>query len=349
MYKHNVAVRGFLPILSYSLSSFFLLGYIFYMEAAKFPTWISVILIGIPFIGRMVTPFVYSRLTFAIGVERSMILSLIYMSLISVIDTFILNYSFLVATRFILGVLFGISTSASIELASLTEDKKIVGLTMAGWAFGWIISVILFESFGSYMFIPGLVTLSLLLLRTERYSVSKVGKISFSWKAFSVFFLGFVPAYVMQLVPSMLGSEAFLETIVGYSLSIFAYLFLPMVKRLTLAITVVALIIVSTAVLGFSTLNLALLSIFTMFGLGLNSLLPIISRMINVEPWKIGPSMNLASFGGLLFPEIISITGDEKLSSTVVVLVTTIAFLLLVFKLQRTSIKSVNRTLISVR
>ncbi|BBG25453.1 hypothetical protein [Sulfuracidifex tepidarius] len=335
MYKYNIGSRAFLPILSYSLSSFYLLGYIFFIELEKLPAWISIILIGVPFLGRMLTPFVYSKFTGIFGIEKGMINALIIMSIISLADSFLINYPFLIVTRFSLGVMFGIATSASIELASLSENRKVIGLTMGGWAIGWILSALLYLGLGTYMFLPGILSLSLLSLKTQRYHVNKLGSLSFSWKAFVIFFLGFVPAYLMQLIPSMLGSKAFVETVIGYSLSLFAYLLFPTIKRVLSGIIVINAVIILTAILGYLTLNIGFLAVFTMFGLGLNSLLPILARKVNVEPSKIGPSMNLASFGGLLFPELTSLAFNDRLMSSLILSISSILFVLLVFLMNR--------------
>lgn len=349
MFKYNVGSRAFLPIISYSLSSFYLLGYIFFIELERLPAWISIILIGVPFLGRMLTPFVYSKFTGIFGIERAMISALITMSAISLADSFFINYVFLIITRFSLGVMFGIATSASIELASLSENRKIIGLTMGGWAIGWILSAFLYIGLGSYMFVPGVLSLFLLSLKTRRYNVSKTGNLSFSWKAFVIFFLGFVPAYLMQLVPSMLGDKAFLETVIGYSLSLPAYLLFPTIKRVLSGVIAINAVIVLTAILGYLTLNIGFLAVFTMFGLGLNSLLPILARKVNVEPSKIGPSMNLASFGGLLFPELASLAFSERLMSSLILSISSLAFILLVFLMNRRINVSKKKMLVTVQ
>ncbi len=329
--------ENFLPIISYSLASFYLLGYIFFMTTERFPAWITVVLIGIPFVGRMTTPLLYSRFTKALGVKRTMTVSLTAMTLIALADSFILSYSFLVVTRLLLGVLFGVSTSASIEIASLSGNTKVIGLTMGGWAIGWIFSALFYALLGSLMFIPGILSISLLFVKPRRYGVSKVGALEFSWKAFIIFFLGFVPAYLMEMIPSMLGGKAFIETVMGYSLSLLAYLIFPSIKRVSKALTFILTAIVISGVAGFMSLNIVVLSLFTMLGLGLNSLLPILSRRINVEPSKIGPSMNLASFGGLLFPELVSLCENEELASSIILSISSILLLVFTFLTNRKS------------
>ncbi len=91
----------------------------------------SFILLGIPFIGRMVTPFVYSYIG-RIGVPRLALLSITLMAIISFAMGYETTFAELFVSRFIIGIFFGLATSAAIEVSSITEDKKIIGLTMGG-------------------------------------------------------------------------------------------------------------------------------------------------------------------------------------------------------------------------
>lgn len=328
-----------LPIFSYSIATFFLMDFAFFIDdivtTLHFTYTESFILLGIPFIGRMVTPFIYSYAG-RIGVPRLALLSITAMALISFGMGYETTFAALFASRFIIGVFFGLATSASIEVSSITGNRKVMGLTMGGWAIGWLIGAIFFMLLGSWelVSIAGIIFAPAVLFSRKHNVISPLLKkfhFDFSLKVFIIFLLGFTPAYVLEIVPSYLGPSSFIESIAAYSVAVFAYLLLPaMMVRFSLKKTMFSsLIIVGiSGVLFFSTLNLAFAIIFTMFGLGVNSLLPIISRNLNVDSDKIGPSMNFSAIAGFLFPVFLTI-GNEALNATLAVFIA--AMLLLVF------------------
>jgi MFS family permease len=328
-----------LPIFSYSIATFFLMDFAFFIDdivtTLHFTYTESFILLGIPFIGRMVTPFIYSYAG-RIGVPRLALLSITAMALISFGMGYETTFVALFVSRFIIGVFFGLATSASIEVSSITGNRKVMGLTMGGWAIGWLIGAIFFMLLGSWelVSIAGIIFAPAVLFSRKHNVISPLLKkfhFDFSLKVFIIFLLGFTPAYVLEIVPSYLGTSSFIESIAAYSVAVFAYLLLPaMMIRFSLKKTMFSsLIIVGiSGVLFFSTLNLAFAIIFTMFGLGVNSLLPIISRNLNVDSDKIGPSMNFSAIAGFLFPVFLTI-GNEALNAALAVFIA--AMLLFVF------------------
>ena len=329
-----------LPVFSYSIATFFLMDFAFFIEdivtTLHFSYIESFILLGIPFIGRMVTPFIYSYAG-RIGVPRLALLSITIMALISFGMGYETTFAELFASRFMIGVFFGLATSASIEVSSITADRKVIGLTMGGWAIGWLLGAIFFMLLGSWelVSIAGIIFAPALLFSRKHNVISPMLQkfhFNFSLKVFIIFLLGFTPAYVLEIVPSYLGSSSFIESIAAYSVAVFAYLLLPaMMTRFSLKKTLFSsLIIVGiSGVLFFATLNLAFAIIFTMFGLGVNSLLPIISRNLNVEADKIGPSMNFSAVAGFIFPVFLPL-GNEALNAAVAVFIAAIFLLIFV-------------------
>jgi MFS family permease len=345
LHVNNMGISGkefnkILPIFSYSVATFFLMDFAFFIndivDTLHFTYIESFILLGIPFIGRMVTPFVYSYAG-KIGVPRLALLSITLMALISFGMGYETSFIELFASRFIIGILFGFATSAAIEVSSVTGNRVIIGLTMGGWAIGWLMGAIFFMFLRSWelVSIAGIIFAPAVLLSRRHNVISPMLKkfqFAFSLKVFIVFLLGFTPAYVLEIVPSYLGTSSFVESIVAYSIAIFAYLLLPvMIIRFSLKKTLFpSLIIVAIAgALFFSTTNIIFAVVFTVFGLGINSLLPIISRKMDVEPDKIGPSMNFSAVAGFIFPVVLTL-GNEALNSALAVLVAAIFLLLFI-------------------
>ncbi|WP_337860310.1 MFS transporter [Ferroplasma sp.] len=345
LHVNNIGISGkefnkILPVFSYSIATFFLMDFAFFINdivnTLHFTYLESFILLGIPFIGRMVTPFVYSYVG-RIGVPRLALLSITLMAIISFGMGYETTFAELFASRFIIGIFFGLATSASIEVSSITGDRKIIGLTMGGWAIGWLIGAIFFMLLGSWelVSIAGIIFVPAVLFSKKHNIIAprlKKFHFDFSLKVFLVFLLGFTPAYVLEIVPSYLGPSSFVESIVAYSIAVFAYLLLPaLIIRFSLKKTLFpSLIIVAIAgILFFSTMNIIFAVVFTAFGLGINSLLPIISKNMNVESDKIGPSMNFSAIAGFIFPIILTI-GNEALNSALVISVAAIFLLLFV-------------------
>ena len=329
-----------LPIFSYSVATFFLMDFAFFINDIVYTlhfTYIeSFILLGIPFIGRMVTPFIYSYVG-RLGVPRLALLSITLMAVISFGMGYETTFIELFASRFIIGIFFGLATSAAIEVSSITGNRKIIGFTMGGWAIGWLMGAIFFMLLGSWelVSIAGIVFAPAVLFSRKHNVISPMLKkfhFDFSIKVFLVFLLGFTPAYVLEIVPSYLGPSAFIESIVAYSIAVFAYLLLPaMMIRFSLKKTLFSslIIVAISGILFFSTTNIAFAVVFTMFGLGVNSLLPIISKNLNVEADKIGPSMNFSAVAGFIFPVILTM-GNEALNSALAVFIASMFLMLFI-------------------
>ncbi|HIH59722.1 MAG TPA: hypothetical protein HA289_00830 [Ferroplasma sp.] len=208
---------------------------------------------------------------------------------------------------------------------------------MGGWAIGWLMGAIFFMLLGSWelVSIAGIVFAPAVLFSRKHNVISPMLKkfhFDFSIKVFLVFLLGFTPAYVLEIVPSYLGPSAFIESIVAYSIAVFAYLLLPaMMIRFSLKKTVFSslIIVAISGILFFSTTNIAFAVVFTMFGLGVNSLLPIISKNLNVEADKIGPSMNFSAVAGFIFPVILTM-GNEALNSALAVFIASMFLMLFI-------------------
>jgi MFS family permease len=335
-----------LPILGFALSSYYLINFIFYLKYIHIPAFLSFILIGAPFIGRAITPITYSLLVSRIGISRVIYSSIGSMAIINILEYTDNNFSFLLMLRIITGILFGLSTSASIELASESKSKIIIGMTMGGWALGWITAAFSAFLLGKYMLLIGIFPSTLLIF----YWKSKIDgnkvlhrqiKIEFSWKALLIFLLGFEPAYILQILPSLIGqSAAICETFISYSLSFLAYAFLPLIKNVKMSSILISIVIGISGFFAFISLKIYLFILFTIFGLGMNSILPILSRFLNVDPRKIGPSMNLAALSGFMIPIFVEI-GNIKYNSALLTLTTSV--LLISFILYETNKKVLNK------
>ncbi len=333
-----------LPVFTYSIATFFLMDFAFFItnivNTLHFSYLESFILLGIPFIGRMFTPFIYSQLG-KIGVPRLALLSISVMAIISFLMAFETLFVELFISRFVIGILFGLATSGAIEVASITQNRNVIGLTMGGWAIGWLIGAILFMSLGSWELVSlfGIIFVPAVLFSKKHNVISphlKKVNFDFSLKVFVVFLLGFTPAYVLEIIPSYIKTGAFIESTIAYTLAIFAYLAIPyFVTHYSLKkVMFPSLIVVAaSALIFFGTGSIAFAVLFTIFGLGLNSILPVISRNLNVEASKIGPSMNFSAVAGFIYPVILTI-GNEALNAAIAILISSVfmfAFIIIEF------------------
>ncbi|MEM0139838.1 MAG: MFS transporter [Ferroplasma sp.] len=318
-----------LPVFTYSIATFFLMDFAFFItdivDTLHFTYLESFILLGIPFIGRMATPFIYSSAG-RMGVARLALLSITIMAIISLAMAFETLFVELFVSRFVIGILFGLATSSAIEVSSTTQNRNIIGLTMGGWALGWLLGAIFFMALGSWELVSlaGIIFVPAVIFSKKHNVISPILKkfhFDFSLKVFVVFLLGFTPAYVLEIIPSYIGAASFEESTIAYTLAIFAYLAIPyFVTHYSLKKVIYpSLVIVSaSALLFFGTGNLAFAIIFTVFGLGLNSILPVISRNLNVEASKIGPSMNFSAVAGFIYPVILTL-GDEAFNAEIAI------------------------------
>ncbi|QXJ33396.1 transporter [Saccharolobus shibatae] len=328
-----------LPVLSFTLSSYFLINFIFYLQYADYTGLVEFLLIGAPFIGRAITPITYPFLMTKMDIERIAYLSLGNMAILDIVEFFMTsNTLVLIPLRVATGILFGLATSAAVELATQSRSKIIVGMTMGGWALGWILAALISFLVGKMILIASSFSLVFFFLikrsNTDKRLFSYPGNIgiAFSWKALLIFLLGFEPAYILQLTPSLLGeSNAIEETIIAYSISFIAYIILPAIRNIRITSLLSSLIIGILGFASFITLKVWILIPFTVLGLGLNSLLPIIIRSMKVEVTKIGPSMNLASLSGFLIPSLVGI-GDIEINSAILTLISSISLGAIIYK-----------------
>ncbi|AAT43109.1 MFS transporter [Picrophilus oshimae] len=315
----------FIPVFAYSISTFFLMNFAFFIpELVKtyhFSYIESFILLGSPFIGRAFTPFLYSNFS-KIGVHRLAMLSISIMSLFSIFEAFTHAFSILLIFRLLTGIFFGLATSAAVEVSAVSGNKILMGLTMGGWAIGWTLAAVLYTILGSvfYISLAGSVFLPSVFFSKKLNVISphvKKYKMDFSIRAFLVFFLGFTPAYILEIVPTYLPDSS-IESIIAYSIAVPVYVMIPfMINRF--GIRNVAYVSISMAALSgillFSTYNIYIAILFTAVGLGINSILPVVSRSLNIDPKKIGPSMNFSSIIGFMIPVLITI-GNVSLNSS---------------------------------
>ncbi|WP_338600185.1 transporter [Sulfolobus tengchongensis] len=334
-----------LPILSFTLSSYYLVNFVFYLQYFKYSTLLEFLLIGAPFIGRALTPLTYPLLVTRMSINRVVYYSLGSMGVIDIIEYFTNSSILLLLLRILTGVLFGLSTSAAVEIATQSKSKIIIGMTMGGWALGWLLAAFITFAIGKYTLIASSFSIIFLLFSKNSNANLRLpinareNRIAFSWEALLIFLLGFEPAYILQIVPSLLGEElAIKETIIAYSISFIAYLALPAIKNIRVISLVSSIIISITGFLAFITLKTWIFIPFTVFGLGFNSLLPIIVRLMGIEVRKIGPSMNLASLSGFLIPSLVSI-GNIQANSALLTLLTSVTLGLIILS---KSIKNAN-------
>jgi hypothetical protein len=77
-----------LPVLSFTLSSYFLINFIFYLQYTDYTGLVEFLLIGAPFIGRAITPITYPFLMTKMDIERITYLSLGNMAILDIVEFF---------------------------------------------------------------------------------------------------------------------------------------------------------------------------------------------------------------------------------------------------------------------
>lgn len=334
--KASLKYSVLIPILGFTLSSYSMVNFVFYSQYIDYNKVVDFILIGVPFIGRAITPVTYGILVSRVGITRILYGSLSSMGLIDLLEYYTYDFNTLLVLRIIIGILFGLSTSASVELATESKSNIIVGMTMGGWALGWVLAAATAFILGEKMLLASIVltiiALPLLLKSTNLQTFIGGNKINlaFSTEALLIFLLGFEPAYVLQVVPSLLGEQLSIQiSLIAYLISFAFYILFSVLKDKIKTLIVSSLIM---GVLGFLSFFLLIPWIFVPFtalGLGTNAILPIIARMIGIEPRRIGPSMNLAALSGFIIPVGVEL-GNVLYNSAILTIVTSVMLVIFV-------------------
>jgi len=270
------------PLIEYALPTYILVLPTFVINQLNLPPTIAFMVASIPFSGRIVGALFYQYLIKVVGSRITVIASLVSLGVLSAFDGLISNLQFLVLSRFLVGVFFGISTSIGVSEAIMSRSRITTGLTMGGWAVGWIGGSIAYFALHLWEFIAisGLTTIPLtLMIRTNfkerevRFQFPKVLPIL-------VYFLSFEPAFALTLAPYVLeelGENVMVFMVISYSLSLPFYLFgYKIGKYFEYVLLAIAL---SSFLFFYFEIPESLL-VFTALGLGINSVAPSIAHVM---------------------------------------------------------------------
>jgi len=120
------------PLIEYALPTYILVLPTFVINQLNLPQTIAFMIASIPFSGRIVGALFYQYLIKVVGSRITVITSLVSLDILSVFDGLISNVPFLIISRFLVGVFFGISTSIGVSEAIMSRSRIITGLTMGG-------------------------------------------------------------------------------------------------------------------------------------------------------------------------------------------------------------------------
>ncbi|MCY0852214.1 MAG: MFS transporter [Thermoplasma acidophilum] len=331
-------ISEILAIIGYVIPTFILVVPTFYItyisKSLNIPYYTTFIIIGSPYIGRFIGAYMYSRFRF-LGTPFT--ISMSALGLISAYMSFLDSVPIMVVMRFLIGVAFGISTSFAVEVAVRTRKQHIIGLTTGGWAIGWILAAMVSAILPyRYALISGAVALpiSALGMLLRRVSIGHViaSGFNFSLYGFLIYFLAFEPAFVLQIVPQVFGSQAFLESEIAYFLAVPAYMAFPVIakrygfKRSVYSIAAISMVL---SVFAFLYLNFYAAIVFTVFGLAVNAVIPGFLRDENLSPEKIGPSMNFSAINGFMVPTLIYLIGCIRISAVAITVISMALLILL--------------------
>lgn len=320
MSSNKLTFSYILPPVLYTLATFVMVAPAFTVNQLDLPTWLSFLIVSIPFGGRVIGSLVYQRLATALSSKSIYLLSTFSLGILS-LSSIPTNVGLLLLVRTMIGVVFGITTSLAVEQAVSSGRKILVALTMSGWAFGWIAGALAYISLEQWPLITltGVITLPFSLLYSYVEEVPKLYGAKLTMPPLTsilIFFFSFEPAFVLQLAPSIVESQGgIVWVIVGYAVSIPMYLIVP---RLTLAETKIAALYTSVSaisgVLFFITSIPYILVLFTAFGLGINSIAPRLASAYGATARNMGIALNIAALGGVIVPVLSSL--DVRLLAT---------------------------------
>ncbi|WP_225968739.1 MFS transporter [Saccharolobus islandicus] len=280
---------------------------------------------------------IYQKIIVKLGSKKVFLISMIALGMISLVSGFASNVILLTLIRFLVGVIFGISTSFAIEQAVRTDNTFIVAFTMSGWAVGWIAGAVTYLTLRLWY----LITLSGCIAIPFSILSSKVE--SFKGKdaenaldppgflSILTVFLAFEPAFILPLAPQILEKEGGITWLIaGYSLSFFMYLLIPYFVKFVGNVKAMIITILITAITGalfFLTDIPYLVVIFNAFGLGIISLAPGIARKYGANARNMGMATNLAAIGAVFLPVVGSI--DTEIIASSITFVSMIVLLVL--------------------
>ena len=296
------------PMMEYALSTYILVLPTFVITQFHFSPTVAFIIASIPFSGRILGALIYQYLVRAIGSRITVITSLIFLGIFSAFDGITSNVQFLAISRFLIGVFFGISTSIAVSKAIMSRSRMATGLTMGGWAIGWIGGSIAYFVLRLWEFIAisGLITIPLAFtIKTDfrqreiRYQFPPILSIL-------VYFLSFEPSFALTLAPyilEQLGENVMLFMVTSYLLSLPFYLFGYKLDRY---FEYMLMIVALSAFLFFYLKVPEALLVFTALGLGINSISPIIAQRYGANALNSGIAVNIAAIGGTIIPVVFS-------------------------------------------
>ncbi|MCI2413968.1 MAG: transporter [Candidatus Aramenus sp.] len=342
MINGETATRAFrgdyiTSFLAYTVPTYVLVTPAFFVSSLPLPTWLSFLVVSIPFGGRIVGAIAYQRVIALLGSRLTYLASFISLGFLALSSALTYNVFSLVLVRFLVGVSFGLATSLAMEQAVRSENRLIQALTLSGWAVGWIMGALAYISMVNFYLVTvsGALSfpLSLLYRKVEAFEgTSPAFKLEMPpFVAVLVFFLSFEPAFVLQLAPSLLESEGgIVWLVVGYVASIPMYFVIPALSRVFGETRALATSTVITAVAGatfFLTDNSLALVPFNAFGLGINSMAPRVAELYGANARNMGIALNAAAVGGVFVPVVSSM--DVKVLASTVTLASMLLLLLL--------------------
>ncbi|ABP94470.1 MULTISPECIES: hypothetical protein [Metallosphaera] len=299
------------PIISYAVATYVFVLPSFLVNFLGLSPLQSFLIISIPYGGRLVGSILFARFGHTLSLTEFYKLMLGASASLSLLSALLISFPAEITIRLIVGVVFGLMSSMAMYEAMEINDRKVIGGTLGGWAIGWTLAGITSMILKSWTLAISTGALSILLLPLISRGDMKIRKTKAgipSPLGVLTYLLSFVPAFSLSLAPYFLEINGYSWDIVliSYVMAIPMYFVLPALSRkinpgvLTVIVAGIASI---SGVLFFDGYIYFLLP-FTMAGLGLNSITPVIARRYGINSTNSGIAINSAALGGVVYPVI---------------------------------------------
>lgn len=299
------------PIMSYAVATYVFVLPSFLVNLLGLSPLQSFLIISIPYGGRLLGSVIFSRFGHTLSLVEFYKLLFGAAASLSLLSALLVSFPAEITIRLIVGVVFGLMSSMAMYEAMELNDRKVIGGTLGGWAIGWTLAGITSMMLRSWSLALTTGALSVLLLPVISRHDMKIKKAQSRMPSplgVVTYLLSFVPSFSLSLAPYFLEINGYSWDIVliSYVLAIPMYFILPALSRRVNPgiLTVIVASIASISGVLFFDGYIYLLIPFTMAGLGLNSVTPVIARRYGINSINSGIAINSAALGGVVYPVI---------------------------------------------
>ncbi|AAY80361.1 hypothetical protein [Sulfolobus acidocaldarius] len=303
MEAYKIAITS---IIGYVIPAYLIVSSAYVVDQFSLPTWLSYVLVSIPFLGRLIGALIYQRIIRIVKSDMIFSLSLTILGIVSLLLSVTnVNYILIMWLRFTLGIIFGIIASLSIDQAVRSGNRIVIGLALSGWAIGWIFAQASYSLLDNWrsIYAVGVISLPLALLGKYTLKFKAEDHIildnHISLYTIMIFLLTLEPSFILTLAPQILERQGELELLLlAYVLSLPMYI-VNSVINYKVAFTLSGISAGIFGFLFFLTGSPILIIPLVMFGITITSVVPKVFNSKNT-----GASINIASIEGAVVPVV---------------------------------------------